>query len=584
VARQQALFYLIDRQNLLALAKKTGRETSQEELIDAVKTNPMFMVDGRFSLTTYQDLVPRLFNRSLAAFEANLSEDLLIGDTSEFLKSLNFVPIEAVYDEYHFTNDKLILDYAFFPESAYETDQVPTEAEIVAFYSENLELFRTPAKVSLKYAEVDFADFIDQVEVTEDDLANAYFDERETLSKPEEATVSQILIRFPSLSPTEEERAEAEKKAQEAFERSKTEDFKALAQELSQDTASASQGGSMGAIRRGQNLPQIEDYVFGEGKDNLGQPGGPVLSIFGYHVLLVEDYSPAHQPTLEEAKTELTEIVTQRKARRLAVNRIEDLIDILPTSNLDAQVFADTASSIGLETKDTELFGDASDAPPFLAEDDDLVRAALETPIGQAGDPVENPERIILYTPIEKLESFVKPVEDETVRPIAIEAWQKKVSRDLTLEAAKNFIKSSESLHWEDMIGDLPALVEVNTTEPFSRMQFYSAGAYLAETDPASLAAEFFKLSVKGDLIENPIRVEAAGNEGYVVLAVSDVEEADPSLLSEGELYNLQTTAKAAISNSAYEWWTNFGRVTAKVQLPVGLQAMIEGRDLLEAQ
>ncbi|MDR2387039.1 MAG: hypothetical protein LBE80_05570, partial [Deltaproteobacteria bacterium] len=216
--------------------------------------------------------------------------------------------------------------------------------------------------------------------------------------------------------------------------------------------------------------------------------------------------------------------------------------------------------------------------------DEELVIDALETPLGQAGDPVENPERIILYTPMEKMESFVRPIEDETVRPLAIEAWRKKVAHDSTLRAAQEFIDSAESLPWEEMIGDLPALVEVETTQPFSRMQFYSAGAYLAETEPASLAAQFFKLSVKGDLIEKPIRVEGSGNEGYLVLAVSEIEEADPSLLSEGEIYNMQKTATAGLSNSAYEWWTNYGRVTAKVQLPPGLQAMIEGRDLISVE
>jgi peptidyl-prolyl cis-trans isomerase D len=583
-ARQQALGFLIDRHSLLGLARDTGRQTSVTQINDAVKTNPIFQVDGRFSLEAYENLVPRYFNRTLATFEANLADDILIDNTSNFIKSLSFVPVEAVLDEWHFANDKLTLDYVFFPDTAYATDQEPTEEELASFYKENLELWRSPAQASLKYVEVDFENFRQEVEVTEEDLADAYFEDKDTLSKPEEAVASQILIRFPSLSPTDEEKAETEKKANEVMERAKREDFAMLAQELSQDTATADQGGAMGTIRRGQNVPAVEDAVFGEGKDNLGQAVGPFPSLFGYHIIRVQSHTPAATPTLEEAKAELTETVTARKARRLAVTKLEDFLDNLPTGNLTAQVFADTATTFGLEAKETGLFGTLADAPPFLAEGEELLAAALATPIGQTGDPVENPERIILYTPIEKKESFVKPLEDETVRPEVVAAWKKNLSKGLALAGAKAFIDSADTLDWEDMVAGLPEGAEAKSTEPFARMQFFSAGAYLTEAEPLTFLAEYFKLAEKGDLTENPIRIEGGTNEGYLVLAVGDAQVADESTLTQSELANRQSTARAAVSDSAYQWWTYARRLQARVNLPPAIQTMLEGRDLTQSQ
>ncbi|MDR2368051.1 MAG: SurA N-terminal domain-containing protein [Deltaproteobacteria bacterium] len=577
-ARRQALGYLIDRQNLLGLARGTGRETSVDRLNQEVKSNPMFQVDGRFSLTAYEDLVPRLFNRSLAAFEANLAEDLLIDDTTGFIKGLSFVPAEAVLDEYHFTADKLVLDYAYFPDAAFVPETVPDEAEIKAFYDANLELWRTPAQARLIYAEVDIADFTGGLEVTEEDLADAYFEEKDNLAKPEEAVASQILIRYPNLTPNDEEKAETLKRAGEAFERARTEDFSELAREISQDTMSASQGGALGTVRRDQNVPEVEAVIFGEGKDKIGEVVGPANSIFGYHILKVESYSPAHQPDVEEARAELTEIVTQKKARRLAVDKVEDLLEILPVGNLTAKLFADTAKSVGLEPKETELFGNLEDAPPFLAEDEDLVAAALATPLGQAGPPVENPERIILYAPVEKRESVIRPFEDETVRPEVVAAWQRDNSKKLALGAARAFIESAGSLDWEDMVEALPEGAESGTTEPFARMQFYSAGAYLTEAEPTSFLAEYFKLARKGDLAGNPIRIEGDENLGYLILAVGDIQVADETALTEAELKNLQATARGSVAGSAYEWWAYSRRAQARVQLPPGLQAMIEGQ------
>jgi peptidyl-prolyl cis-trans isomerase D len=582
-ARRQALGYLVDRQNLLTLAKGTGRQVSVQAINQAVKTNPLFQVDGRFNLKTYEDVVPRVFKRTLATFEANLAEDLLVNEMETFLKSLSFAPKDAILDDYQFTDDKLTLDYVYFPEKIFQSDTEPTEEQILSYYRDNQEKWRSPAKANLEYVEIDISDYNDQVEVTEADLEDAYLEERESLSKPEEAEASQILIRFPSLTPTPEEKAATAERAKIAQERAKTEDFKTLATEISEDTNTAKNGGSLGTVRRGQNLPQVEDAIFGSAKDNPGQVVGPVESLFGYHLIVVDSYSPAHQPTIEEAKDELTAIVTQRKARRLAVDKIEDLIDIMPTSNLNASVFAETAKSVGLEPKETGLFSDPSDAPPFLAEDNDLVNAALSTPLGQLGEPVDNPEHIILYTPIEKLDSFIRPLDDESVRPEVVAAWREDMAQKTAQEAAQAFIDSSEGTDWAGMLAALPEGVETGTTDPFARMQFFSAGAYLTEAEPNSFLAQFFKLGQEGDLIDGPIRIDSASNKGYLVLAVSGYIPADNSGLDEPALRNLQSTAKAALANSAYTYWSAKRRSQAKIQLPQGLQAMIEGRDLIES-
>ncbi|MDR3135138.1 MAG: SurA N-terminal domain-containing protein [Deltaproteobacteria bacterium] len=585
VARQQALVSILDRQNLLSLAKGAGRQVSAERINREVKSNPMFQVDGSFSMEAYEELVPSLYNRPLAVFEANLADDIIVNETANFIKGLGFAPVEAVFDEYGFLYDQLVLDYVFFPESAFLDEKAePTEEQLNAFYNENLDLWRSPAKARLEYVEINITDFNDQVQVSDEDLADAYLEQRETLTRPEEAEASQILVRFPSLSPTVEEKAATEAKAKDAFERAQTEDFKELASQINQDSVSAANNGSLGTVRRGQNLPQVEEAIFGEGKDKIGQVIGPVETIFGYHVLLVESYRPASQATLEESKAELTELVTHRKARRLAVNRVEDLLDILPTSNLTAESFAEIAKSIGLEPQETSLFSDVSNAPPFLAEDESLVAEALETPLGIAGEPLENPERFILYTPIEKLDPFVRPLEDETVRPEAVKAWQANQAKDKALEAAKAFIVSAANMDWDDMVSSLPEGVESETTEPFTRARMDSAGAYLADSDPESLFSQFFKLSQKGDLSEEPIRVNGETNKGYMVLAVNNVQPADISAVSDGEIVNLQATARGAVSNSALNWWQYRSRADAKLQLPPAIQSMLDGNDLEDSQ
>ncbi|MDR1109358.1 MAG: SurA N-terminal domain-containing protein [Deltaproteobacteria bacterium] len=580
LARRQALGLLVERQNLLSLGRATGRSASVEAINRAVKSNPAFQVEGRFDMKVYEQTAPQIYNSSLVGFEARLADDLLLGEVASFIQSLSFVPEALVRDEFHFTEDRLVLDYAYFPDSAFPAGEEPSEDQIAAFYQDNRENWRSPAQASVEYVEVDVGAFADQVEVTDEDLEDAFLDERDSLSRPEEAQVSHILFRFPSLSPTPEEKSEARLKAEAALERARTEDFKALASELSEDNATAARGGSLGPIGRGQTLAPFEEAVFGPGKDQIGQVLGPIETLFGYHLLMVDGYQEAHQPTLEEAREELSSLVAGRKAKRLAVNRIEDLIDIMPTRNLDAQVFAETARSIGLEPKESPLFSDASGAPSFLAEEPGLVDAAIRTPLGQLGDPVDNAEHVVLYTPKEKLDSFLRPLEDEAVRPEVVEAWKASLAQRGAQEAAQAFLASSQSSGWDT--GALPEEVERGQTEPFARMQFYAAGAFLAEAEPVSLLSEYFKLGKRGDLTGRPIRIEGGQNRGYLVLLLSDLQPADEAALAESDLANRQQTAKAALAESGYAFWNASQSAKAKIQLPQYLQDMLIGRDLAD--
>jgi parvulin-like peptidyl-prolyl isomerase len=78
---------------------------------------------------------------------------------------------------------------------------------------------------------------------------------------------------------------ETEEEAQAVIERlNNGEDFSALAQELSQDTGSAEQGGELDFSPRGSFVPEFEDAAFSL---PVGQVSEPIQSQFGWHVMEV---------------------------------------------------------------------------------------------------------------------------------------------------------------------------------------------------------------------------------------------------------------------------------------------------------
>ena len=81
-------------------------------------------------------------------------------------------------------------------------------------------------------------------------------------------------------------------------------DFVALAKENSQDPGSASNGGSLGWVERGQMVPEFEQATFDLGIDEISEP---IKSQFGYHIIQVQKIQTPEQQKFEEVRLDLLE-------------------------------------------------------------------------------------------------------------------------------------------------------------------------------------------------------------------------------------------------------------------------------------
>jgi peptidyl-prolyl cis-trans isomerase D len=579
--RQQALYQLLMKYNYLGLAGRTGRAASVADISQTVKSNPLFRPDGQFSLEAYRATVLNRMNMSLAAYEAEVAESLLVDEVDDWLRSLSFVSRQSVLDDYHFRQDKVTLDYVYFPDSAFPAGAEPTDDELSAYYEVNKETWRVPAMVRIAYAEVKLADFAGQVEVTQSDLEDAYAEERASLSSPESAEVRHILLNFPSLTPTEAERAAVRARADEVAERLKTEDFSELASELSDDAASAAAGGSLGVITRGETMPQFEEAVFDRGRLALGAAVGPVESLLGLHFVVVDRYQAAGGQTLEEAREQLTELVTRRKERRLAVNKIEDLIEAVPSSTTQ-ESFANTAKSFDIPVGVSGFFSVDADAPAFFQNKADLIAAAVGAPVGQVADPVDGGESFVLYAPLEKRASFLPGLDDAAVRAAAAEAWKAAVATGQASEAAAAFLASDSSADWAGRTAALPEGVESASTPAFARGQVSAAGAPLTDSEPRSLFSQYFRLGKVGDAASRPVRVEGVRNKGWLVVRLADLELAEEKDMTDSELSNLRQSARVGLAEAAMSHWNAGASQAARIDIPPSLNAYLTGRDLVE--
>lgn len=162
---------------------------------------------------------------------------------------------------------------------------------------------------------------ISAVQVTDAEARSFYDQNQAQMQKPEDVEASHILIRS-AAADAPEKKAEARRKIEEALKRAKSgEPFEALAKEYSED-GSASRGGALGAVQRGQTVPAFEQVAFNLG---VGQVSEVVESPFGYHIIKVTGKHPAGTASFEEARERIIDFLKQQKTREVLDKMVAEL-------------------------------------------------------------------------------------------------------------------------------------------------------------------------------------------------------------------------------------------------------------------
>lgn len=144
---------------------------------------------------------------------------------------------------------------------------------------------------------------------TEDEIKDYYNNNKESFGNPEMLKASHILV-------------DSEDKADEIIEEINGGlSFEEGAAKYS-SCPSKEQGGRLGEFGRGQMVKEFEDAVFNM---EVGSVSQPVKSQFGYHIIYLEDKTPAQQKTLEEAREEVVSHVTRSKQQDKYMDKVNKL-------------------------------------------------------------------------------------------------------------------------------------------------------------------------------------------------------------------------------------------------------------------
>ncbi len=366
--RQASLDSLIDRTLLLQGAKEAGMGFSDASLDQLILQTPAFQVDGKFNAARFDQILQQQ-GMGRMEFRERLKQDVLVSQLQASLAASNFVTDAEL--ENFVRLDKQTRDFAS------QTIHIDTKSidisddELKAYYDEHKDQYMSPEQVVVEYVELRKESFFAQAEASDEELQALY--QKEIANLAEQRRAAHILLEVNDKLSDEQAKA----KLAEVAERLKQgEDFAKLAEEVSQDPGSASNGGDLGFAGPGVYDPEFETSLYALKKDEVS---APVRSSFGWHLIKLLDVQAPEVPSFDSLKAKLEREVKAQQVEQRFVEAAKELEE----ASFEASDLAQPAQELGLQVQTSGAFG--REGGEGVAANRQVVQAAFSPEVLEDG-------------------------------------------------------------------------------------------------------------------------------------------------------------------------------------------------------
>lgn len=301
--RRNLLDQLIAEQLIDNFLNERGYRIGDEQIMASIKDTPEFQSEGRFNMETYRAF---LAERGMdpARFE-ELQRNSLRQQQLQLAIGATALVTPAEYRRYlNLMAEQRVVTVATIDRSVVEDEVVITDDMVTAYYDDNPALYQLPESADVEYIQIDRDSVAEDIKVSEEDLLAYYDDNRDRYLQDEQRQARHILFLF-----NDDEDA-AESKADDTFARLQAgEAFEALAEEVSEDGGTSSNGGNLGTLTRSQLPGELGSAIFSMDE---GQTEGPLKSDFGFHIVRLDEILERGPLSLDQVRGELLTELRQR--------------------------------------------------------------------------------------------------------------------------------------------------------------------------------------------------------------------------------------------------------------------------------
>ncbi|MEQ8233588.1 MAG: SurA N-terminal domain-containing protein [Gammaproteobacteria bacterium] len=430
VVRERALDQLVNDRLLDKFVDAVRMRVSDAQLAAQITRIPTFQDEnGSFSRQLYQQRLP-LVGMSEASFENALRDDMVKAQLRVGVASSEFVTREEAALVERLRVQKRDIGYAIVPASEYADEVVVSDEEVTQHYEANREQYREPERVRLEYLAMSAADLESEIAVDDAALRAYYEANKANYTREEQRNVNHILIQVGEDAAEDEVTAARERAAAALARAREGESFEKLAEELSDDVGSRTEGGETGMFPRGVMAPEFEEAAFAL---DVGEISEPVRTRFGFHVIKLKAVEPGGLQPFEEVAEQVSTAYRAAEAQKQFFDMAEQFSNLVyeHPDSLDV-----AGEALDLEVQRSEPMSAADIAREFS---DAVAARAFEPEVlveGLNGEPVELADgRVVAVRVTEHQPSVVPPLAD--VREAVVEAVRTAKLREKTRAAAE---------------------------------------------------------------------------------------------------------------------------------------------------
>ncbi len=498
--REQTWQQMVDQILVNQELQRLGLTTSDQEVVFVLQHNPPsvmrqipdFQTDGVFDPQKYQAAMRNFqYADFWVSIEQQLRSFLPQVKLEHIISAIPVVSDAQARASYIFTNEKVAVDFVRVdPTTHPDTTVTVTFQEIESYYNNHQEEYTQPPKVDLNYVLL---------------YKNA--------SERDRVEIQQTLLEI-------RERLE------------EGEDFNYLAQQYSDDP-SATEGGYLGWVGRGEMVSAFEDAGFELDQKSISDP---VRTEFGWHIIQCDSIRDAGTDNEER---ELRHILLRDEASSTTLDSLENLLTQLQTMAEDDD-FTTAAMQLGLEVQQTGPVTRGGFVPGIGFEQS-VTNFAFANRIGTISDIMEHESAYYMVQVRDKIEEGVTPLTEvsDQIREDLLYVKQLEALESFATDLAAQIRTAPLRLN---AIAEAESLT-VTDTQTFSRDDYVTG----VGRDPAFIAAAF-TTPIGG--VAGPIRGE---NEWYILYVKEhlEVEETGLDAIIAGERDRL---LRQQITNAFNEW------------------------------
>ncbi len=421
------------RQRLLfQRVREEGYRISDADLRQSIREMPVFQVGGQFSMDSYRAMLANV-GLTPAGFEVEQRQVMEIGQLQDGIVRSAFATVDELERQVRLDREQRELEWIRLPVSNYMDEVEVTEEQIAAEYESAPDRYQSTETVDVEYLELSLDELAREIEVSDEEVRQSYDEqlsrEPDLFRTPEQRRARHILVAVDD----DTDEAAAEARAAELLARVRAgEDFAELASEASDDSGSAAEGGDLGWVERGVMVAPFEEALFAM---DDGAVEGPVKTPFGYHLILLEETRAGQTRSFDDARAEIAEDLRRIKAEDVYYERADALERVAFDSPDTLQPAAD---ELGLEIQ--TVAGVRRTGNTGIASNPQFTATAFSTEVLEEGEnsaalEIEEGRAVVLrvaeHHPAERL-----PLDE--VRDRIRAELERKAARELAAEAAED--------------------------------------------------------------------------------------------------------------------------------------------------